>query len=213
MIQTIFLDLDGPLLDGKVRHHQCYADILNAHGFTPIDIETYWFIKRNRCSMRELLARSGAESLYDVFLEQWLKNIELLTYLKLDRLQLGVIAKLQEWLSNRLQMVLVTMRKNSETLLTQLGSVGLKKYLSEVIVCDHAHGGVGKAEAIKKVFPEIHAVTSLWIGDTEVDYEGARYLGCPVWMVLNGLRARDYLESLHPDYLSESIIDIDLNGK
>ena len=84
-------------------------------------------------------------------------------------------------------------------------------YFSSIIVCDHAEGGVGKALKVLYEVPKIKSSSSLWVGDTEADLEGARHLNCPSWLVSNGLRTSEFLDSLKPNFLSESIIDVDLN--
>ena len=120
MIRTILLDLDGTLLEGKLRHYQCYSDILNTHGYKPMPINVYWEMKRFRRSRKEQLAVSGAESIYDIFLDEWLKQIEEPEYLVLDRVQDGVLIKLQEWLDDNMKIILVTMRNSRIHLLNQL---------------------------------------------------------------------------------------------
>lgn len=208
MIEAIFLDLDGPLLDGKSRHYRCYADILLAHGYLPMDIESYWEMKRNRQSRKALLAVSTAVEIYDAFLTEWVQNIERLKYLALDKVQPGAIEKLKSWKEAGIKVHLVTMRSNKDNLLEQLQETGLFQYLSSWLVCDHTKGGKGKAEAVFRAFPASKAKNTLWIGDTEADYEAARGLGCSVWLLTCGLRTKDFLKSLQPDFLSESIVDV-----
>lgn len=209
-IETILLDLDGPLLDGKVRHYHCYADILTALGYSPMVMNTYWEMKRNRQSRREILALSGAWDIYDTFLTEWIQKIEQLYYLVLDQIQTGAIAQLKKWNKSGLDVHLVTMRRKKENLLDQLHVTGLKQYLSSVIVCDHAKGGTGKAEAVNGALPGIRVASSLWIGDTEADLDAARYFGCPVWLLSCGLRTKEHLLRLQPDFLSDSIANVNV---
>lgn len=209
-IKNILLDMDGPLLDGKQRHYQCYSDIVSALGFLPIDVDVYWEMKRMGKSRREQLAMSDAGSIYDTFLSEWIKKIEQLEYLEYDGVQSGAINKLKGWRNSGVSINLVTMRSNKNNLLVQLESTGLDVYLSSVTVCGHAKGGKGKAEAVKEAHPELMGTPSLWIGDTEADYEGARAFGCPVWLLSCGLRTNEFLKSLEPDFLSYSINDVKL---
>ncbi|MDQ6990312.1 MAG: HAD hydrolase-like protein, partial [Mariprofundaceae bacterium] len=186
--KTILLDLDGPLLDGRRRHYQCYADILTAHGYNPMPIDDYWAMKRERKSRREQLAVSGAESIYGEFLAEWLERIEDTRYLALDCVQVGAVGVLRKWASEDMEVILVTMRNNRENLMAQLELLGLLSYLSNVVVCKHALGGVGKAMALKRFIPDIDVSSCLWIGDTEADCEAARHLGCRVVLLTEGLR-------------------------
>ena len=210
MIKTILLDLDGPLLDGKYRHYQCYADILSSNGFAAMPMDAYWKMKRARKSRREQLGVSGAESIYETFLDEWLRNIEKPEYLALDRVQDGAIEQLQAWHEQGIAVVLVTMRSSWGALMSQLETTGLLPWFASVVVCEHANSGKGKALALLREFPDIAPVSCLWIGDTEADCEAARFLGCPVCLLMCGLRERDYLASLEPDFLHENLTELEL---
>ena len=71
-LRQIFLDLDGPVLDGKERHYFCYRKILKKLGFEPVGIDEYWASKREKGNRRDLLKRSGAERAYDKFFAEWI---------------------------------------------------------------------------------------------------------------------------------------------
>ena len=209
MIRTVLLDLDGPLLDGKLRHYQCYADILRSYGHVPMSIDEYWAMKRVRRSGREQLAVSGAESIYDDFLEAWLNNIEKPEYLALDKVQDGVIEKIRAWHREGITIILVTMRSNRSTLKWQLETCGLLPWLSSVVVCNRANGGKGKALELLREFPGVDPARSLWVGDTEADAEAASVVGCPLCLLSCGLRDRSYLASFSPDLLLDKLREID----
>lgn len=196
-IKQIFLDLDGPLLDGKERHYFCYRTILEKFGFEPIGIDEYWENKRALINRRELLGLSGAEELYDDFLALWLAMIETPEALVLDKTQDGVMACLRSWKSQGIEIILVTMRKNKQALDEQLTLTGLRQFLDVVLVCDHADGGAGKADKVRNMFQDdLFKENALWVGDTEADWEAAKSLGCAVVLLSNGLRNEKYLKSL-----------------
>lgn len=210
MIQFVILDLDGPLLDGKFRHYACYSQILMAQGHTPISLESYWQMKRELVNRRVQLTASGSESIYEQFLQAWMELIEQPQFLKLDRLQPGIINKLQQWRNSGLKLILVTLRRYPKRLQAQLVDLGLDTLLDYVLTCDHQLGANGKVAQVKKVVPQVSGENSIWIGDTEVDVEAARLLGCPIWAVTCGLRTELYLASLSPDFLSSDLISINL---
>ena len=210
MTETVILDLDGTLLEGRERHYQCYRGILEENGFAPIDIARYWKSKRERVDRRRLLALSGAESLYDLFLARWLERIEQPEYLAYDALQPGALLKLDLWRAEGRRLVLATLRHNPEGLHNQLERLGLAPQFEHVVVCAHENGGVGKADEVRRVLTHPDPGPCLWIGDTEIDIAAARSLGCPVWALGCGLRTPEFLSTLQPDYLSSEFNDVNL---
>jgi len=210
MIRIVILDLDGPILDGKFKHYACYRQIITEHGHLPVDLDSYWRMKRERVDLRQQLTTSGAESIYESFKKSWLDLIEQPNMLVLDRLQPGVIEKLQSWRDNKVRLVVATLRRYPERLHDQLTNLGLGAFFDYVAVCEPSRGGHGKAQRLKNVVMDTPPSDCLWVGDTEVDVEAARSVGCPIWAVTCGLRAESYLTSLAPDFLSPDITYVDL---
>jgi phosphoglycolate phosphatase len=208
--KLVILDLDGPILDGKLRHHKCYSDIISAYGYTPLSIETYWAMKRSRKSRREQLSCSGADGIYNLFLDEWLMRIESPEYLKLDRIQDGALAQITAWSKAGIRVVVSTMRSSRTQLLSQLESTGLLPYLDAVVDSRHSNGGCGKGGDLLREIPDIDPTTSLWVGDTEVDFEAARHISCPICLLSCGLRTKKYLGSLNPEFLYKMLTDINL---
>lgn len=143
-MNTVVLDPDGPLLDGRLRHYACYCEILTQHGFAVLPLDQYWEMKRARKNRREQLAATGADSLYGVFLTRWSERIQQPDLLKLDRLQPGVLSVLDAWSARGARMILATMRRDKHGLDAQLRQCELAHRFSSVLRCDHARGGVGK---------------------------------------------------------------------
>lgn len=208
-IKQIFLDLDGPLLDGKERHYSCYRSILEKFGFKPIGIDEYWETKRALVNRRDLLKMSGAEDIYDNFLAEWLLMIESPNMLALDKVQEGAVDCLCGWKERGIELVLVTLRKDKRALEDQLKLLELRPYLDVVLVCDHAEGGEGKADAVRNLIQrKILNEHALWIGDTEADWEAAKSLGCGVVLLSNGLRNEAYLRTLEGAVVKPSITSL-----
>lgn len=210
VIETIIMDLDGPLLDGQFRHYQCYRDILSEKGFVPMSLAQYWDMKRNRVDRRKQLAASGAESIYNEFLDMWLARIESRPYLALDRLQEGVILKLRDWKTAGIYLLLATMRRHRDNLLWQLETLGLHVWFDESVVVDATKPAGKKSSGIKPYLRDRVLDRALWIGDTEIDIEAARRLGVKICAVSCGLRTTDYLASLKPDFLLSGVDSIRL---
>lgn len=208
-IKKIFLDLDGPLLDGRERHYFCYRSILQKFGFEPVGINEYWREKRARRNRRELLKLSGAEEIHDDFIAAWLALIESPEVLALDKLQEGAVDCLRGWKEQKKDLIVVTMRKDRQALDDQLRTFALYPLLDAVLVCDHAQGGAGKAAEVRKMYPNIRFEgNTLWVGDTEVDWEAARSLGCNIVLISNGLRSQEYLETLQGALVMPSISSV-----
>jgi phosphoglycolate phosphatase-like HAD superfamily hydrolase len=200
--KVIVLDLDGPILDGKLRHYFCYRKILAGFGCEPIDIERYWKLKRAAVNRNEILKLSWAEGKYQEFLERWETEIERDEALDLDKVQTGAREKLLSWKDENVSLMLATMRKNETALINQLERLELRELFDEIIVCRHAEGSEGKASSVKNRISEKETEILLWVGDTEADVKAARILGCRVWAISSGLRNSDFLTALSPDFLS-----------
>lgn len=203
------MDLDGPLLDGKERHYFCYLSILQKFGFEPVGINEYWRTKRSRRNCRELLRLSGAEEIYNDFISAWQVLIESPEALALDKLQEGAVDCLRGWKEQKKELILVTMRKDRRALEDQLRAFALYPLLDAVLVCDHAQDGAGKAAEVRKMYPDIRfEENTLWIGDTEIDWEAAKSLGCNIVLTSNGLRSHEYLETLQGALVMPSIASV-----
>lgn len=207
-IKTIVLDLDGPLLDGTLRHWQCYSDILTAGGYEPIDLPRYWDMKRNRIDRRRLLALSDATDFCDEFLDIWLQKIEDREYLSLDRLQPGATDVLSDWKNSDKKLVLATMRNNRANLQWQLDELGIARFLDAVVVVGSSQSGADKAANVGPLLAGTRSDESIWVGDTEVDIDAARTLGIRICALSCGLRTEKYLAHLSPDMLHSDLASL-----
>jgi len=189
-IETIFIDLDGPILDGKYKHYKCYADIINKYGGKPIDIESYWNMKRSKIKRTILLEMSNFQSDYSTFYEEWLENIEKVQYLELDVIKPFAKETLNQWKKVVNNIILVTMRQNRENLIYQLGKLNILNVFNEIITCSPLITN-SKYEALKgKDFGN-----AVFIGDTEEDMNTAKALNITSIAVTNGLRQKEFLSA------------------
>jgi len=203
MFDYIFLDLDGPILEGKYRHYACYKDIVESYGGELLDLDTYWNLKRDKITRDVVLLKSNFQASYDVFFDSWMKNIENEKYLQLDVLKPNVIETIDKWKTISQKIVLVTMRQNRTFLLQQLKDLGIYNLLDEIIDCP-PQGENTKYEALKnKSF-----INAIFIGDTEEDTKTAKMLNIESIGITNGLRSKEFLDA---DYYYEEIKDIDFD--
>jgi phosphoglycolate phosphatase len=205
MIDTLVLDLDGPLLDGMQRHYRCYRDILEEHSLRPIPVECYWEMKRNKVNRRTLLECSDALPLYDEFVATWIRRIETREYLKFDKLQNNVINILSNWKEQGIRLLVATMRNNPSNLAWQLDTLNLRRFFDDVVVVGNGQNGANKAADVRPKLMGRRIDRVVWVGDTEVDVAAARELGVGVCALTCGLRTRDYLLTLSPDSIEADI--------
>lgn len=210
MISTVILDLDGPILDGHLRHYACYQQICDKYGWPTMCLAEYWQAKRERRDVWTHAPVTATSSPSEVVRQEWRDRIELPDLLALDAVQPGAPERLAQWRYASLRLVLVTSRRFRDRLLDQLIRLGLDAFWDCIVTSDPAGGGTEKARRVKHAIPHASPERCAWIGDTEADIEAGRAFGCRVWAVTSGLRTRSYLLSLAPDFLSANLAEVDL---
>jgi phosphoglycolate phosphatase len=191
---TIFLDLDGPILECKMRHYACYLDLCRSRELHPLTREEYWELKRQRVNGATLFQRSGARGDGSDLMRSWIALVEQPGYLALDAVHPWVFEVLSSWVASRARLCLATLRSNVAGLHAELENLGLRRFFDCVVVSDSARGGEGKAAAAAASGIDPHS--SIWVGDTEVDAVAANTVGSRLYLVTCGIRTEEYLRSL-----------------
>lgn len=205
---NIFFDLDGPILDIKLRYYELYRKFILMSDGTSLDIDTYWDLKKEGVSLGEILKKGGVsdrlEGRYRVFLTE---NREKDEYLELDRLHKNV-SNVLEKLSKENDLYLVTLRRNKENLHRQLSNLGIMKYFKEIISEKRYidEGWRIKINLIKD--KNLDLSNGYFIGDTETDVLTGRNLGLKTIAISTGIRSKERLINLNPDYLIDDIKEI-----
>jgi phosphoglycolate phosphatase len=206
---VVAIDLDGTLVDSRVRQHRCYADILTSHGFSTLDIDTYWSRKRARVPNATILAETGADAIYPEFAALWLASIEQPSLLVLDEVIPGSVDTLGRWRAAGSVLALVTLRQSEAGLMSQLRRTGLADRLDLVVRCDPTGRAAGKAADLAAALAARGwSMPSLWVGDTEVDIEAARAIGATAWAVTSGIRNREQLSNAGPDLVAADVASL-----
>jgi phosphoglycolate phosphatase-like HAD superfamily hydrolase len=203
MNNVIFIDLDGPILDGKQRHWKCYRDIITEGGGVPIDIETYWNLKRSKIKKDAILEMSLYKRAHKDFYNAWLSKIELPEYLELDVLKPFIAETLQNW-NIHYNVTLVTLRQNETGLLVQLRNKKIAHLFSEIICCDYRN--------VDSKYNKIKHVTfdnAIVVGATEEDEKTAALLVVPFCFIENGLRKKEFITA---DYTVKEAYMLDANS-
>lgn len=194
--KTIFCDLDGTLLEDKMRHYRCYLDIVALYGGTPIGLDEYWNDKRNKVKRTILLEKTNFGSTYDVFYNEWMQRIEQKEYLKYEVLKPRIKMVLSYLTQFVEQLNLVTMRNNKKNLIDQIESLDLESYFNHIYI-----GNPVQKKKKMDLVDKYYGVLGLVIGDTEDDMLLAEKIGSPFLAVTNGLRTPKYLKANY--YLKE----------
>lgn len=202
-ISTIFLDLDGTLLDTSERHYKLYKDILDLKELSSLKKKDYWKIKRSGNKTRETLPKSTPEKIVKEFENEWIENIEKKSYLKYDVL-FPEIKNVLSILYNEFDLILVTLRNNTENLHWEISHLNLDRYFKTVIV------GKGSKKKLIEDYILNHDNDNNYfiIGDTEEDVKAGLELKIPMISVTYGIRSRQFLKQLKPDYCIDNFNEL-----
>lgn len=206
---AIFFDLDGPILDVSEKYYRVYSDILSQNGFKVLSKTEYWNAKRRKISEIEILQKSSAEPLIEIYLYERKILIESDSYLIYDKLQDGALHVL-ETLCKKHKLILVTLRTYPEQLHKQLSYLNIKKYFVTVLSSGeetHPRWKI-KYNLIKNFINGKMSDENILIGDTETDVLAGKELGCKTIAILNGIRTKELLLESNPDIIFKSIEDL-----
>lgn len=202
-VQTIFLDLDGTLLDTSERHYQVYKDILSAKGIKRLLKKDFWRMKRSGIKTRNILPKHLPEETKNRFEEEWLEEIEKKDYLKFDKVFPGTMAVLSD-LSIEYDLILVTLRNNIENLNWELSKLELKTYFKSII-----SGRVSKKNLVENyLLTNENIGKCLLVGDTEEEILTGQQLDIPTVSVTYGIRSEEFLKKFNPEYCIGNFEDI-----
>jgi phosphoglycolate phosphatase len=204
---TLFLDLDGPLLDVSERYFRVHVDILSRFGLKSIDKPTFWNRKRSRRPLSSLLADSGATFDEGAYSKLWLENIESDDYLPYDQVHDGVIPLLRD-LGREHTQVLVTLRQRGDAVRAQLSKLALNSCFRAILT---AAPSSHDSWCVKRNLIESSGLsdeTSWIVGDTEVDILAGKSLGLTTVAVLSGIRNEELLKQLTPDFILPGMLEL-----
>lgn len=201
---TIFLDLDGPLLDVSERYHRLHCDLVLQHGGKPIPREIYWQAKRERVPELEILGPTGLslQTIAEIGSARG-TLIESPEYLLFDQPWTWTIPIL-EALAGVSSLVLVTLRRHPDRLHRQLGELDLRRYFDRVVAGPGDGTLEAKAWLLRSEEVPIPPGSSL-VGDTEIDIASGRALNLRTIAVRSGIRSDAQLQRWAPDLLIDDL--------
>jgi phosphoglycolate phosphatase len=201
----IIFDLDGTIIDVSERHYQAYKRVVGVMGGQSLEKATYWQLKKSQTTWPDILTRSRVTDTAD-FLNRFVALVEAPELFKLDVVFENALPVLKTLHDGDHELYLVSLRRHDERLKDELDELGLTTFFTKII-SDHTDGEGHhlKTEIIKDLVGTDEAIV---IGDTEADVLAAQRLGLRSVAVCSGIRSKDILEKLQPDYILNDIGEI-----
>lgn len=188
-------DIDGTLVNSKLRHSVLLKDILIKYGKTiPANFEDDYI--NSKCSglstKHYLIKKLGLdEELSQRITVEWVEKIEKEEYLMLDELYDDSIPTLES-LFKKNKIYFLSSRSQPSLLKQELIHLDIMKYADKLLISRPADGASGKAKYIKKLKDENADIEILVIGDTEIDYKAAVSANVKYYILNRGFRNCDY---------------------
>jgi phosphoglycolate phosphatase len=195
--KSIFIDLDGTVIDSRQRLFQLFTDLTSQ---TIITFEEYWIYKRSKQSNADILKKKlgYAPDQIKKFMLDWMMLIEDEQYLKKDTLFEYTVSSLKQ-LKHHADLYIVTARQFSDRAYKQLSWLGIDKYFKKILVTEQKKT---KAELIQ---PFNIKGCSVIIGDTGEDIIAGKTLGMITANVLTGFRNKEVLKTYSPNYIFDDL--------
>jgi phosphoglycolate phosphatase len=203
MMNKIFFDFDGTLIDSTQRLFNLFQHLVPASGFS---YDHYWKLKRQQQDHQSILKEHFSHSKDEIasFQKQWMELIEHEIWLAYDQPFAGVKELLEE-LHLQYNLFLVTSRQHNHTVWAQLENFGWSNLFTEVFITNQTKE---KAEMIKS---RLSTGEQDWfVGDTGIDVLQGKLLGTKTAAVLSGFRNEESLTKYNPDIIIESVLDLPL---
>lgn len=201
--RPLFLDLDGPILDVRLRYHSVHAHIVASLGVQddPLDLAAFWEAKRAGASGRALCAAHYPAVDPDEYTARWIAEIEAPERLRLDEVWETARAAL-DGLRERGPLVVITLRQHGERVPGELARLGLE--VDRVLHASPLDGPGWNSK--ERLLRAEGAREGDWIvGDTEVDIRAGKALGMRTCGVSCGIRNGELLALEDPDRLVDDL--------
>lgn len=199
---NIIFDFDGTLLDSRLRLYKLFQDLVPSSKLT---YEEYWKYKRNKIPHETILIDVFNYDSSDIskFKSAWLELIETEVYLKLDTLYANVNKSLEQ-LAKTNCLYLCTARQHREPVLTQLESLGIIEYFSEVFVTEQ----VKTKEELLNNSSICFSNIDCFVGDTGHDILTGKALGLRTYAVTTGFLSKNKLLQYKPDVFLNDLSEL-----
>lgn len=204
---TLFLDLDGPILDVRERYYAVHQTLVGSAA-SRLSLDSFWDLKRDQTPIRDLLAHCGlpTEGAASYSLG-WKDRIEAECWLKLDRVFDGIDLLLRHWQSSH-RLILVTLRQRPDLVRSQLDRLGLTPRFESILTTTPMEGPGWESKANLIRSHSGYCPEAWVVGDTEIDIRAGKLVGLKTFGVLTGIRNRCRLEAENPDVVLDRLADL-----
>jgi phosphoglycolate phosphatase len=188
---VIALDLDGTLIDARVRQVGVASEALAELAGRELNEMRFWQAKRRGATTREALEELGySPGTVAAVARRWMERIESEDWLRRDRALRGTRGVLADLRQDGVVIVVLTARRSAEGARLSLRSAGIEEDIDTLFVVDPVGAVAGKARALRR------CRAAAFLGDTESDAAAARRAGVPFVALATGQRSRSRLRSL-----------------
>jgi phosphoglycolate phosphatase-like HAD superfamily hydrolase len=201
---TIYLDLDGTILDISQRYKNLFSDI---SGLSKTIGSEFWEYKKRGLSTKDILSNYNfSKNQQEIFEKDWFNLVEHNNFLKFDKVFPGV-TQLFESIYKTENLVVCTARQNRELVIEQLTNLKIIKFFKSILVTEK------KSTKASLVQDHRESNTSNpydfdWIvGDTFEDMDTGFNLGISSCAVLTGLTPVEKFKELNnpPTLIKDSL--------
>ena len=227
---TVFCDFDGPLVDVSHRYYSTYqlgladtqeiyqerGEILHLQVLTK---EQFWQMKQDRVPDVEIAMRSGLQGeQINVFLQRVVSIVNQPALLQKDKMQPGVNWALALLHSQGIQLVLVTLRCQSQALQI-LQNHGLARLFSGIYGTQDSDAAYQNYAEVKTQLlttaiaehcsPSWQTADDCWmVGDTEADILAGQALSIPTIALTCGIRSSQRLRQFQPTRIHSDLLSV-----
>lgn len=216
----ICFDFDGPIIDVTDRYYRAYLESLNNTSINKSNIlskEIFWKLKQSRVSDLEIGILSGLSLSESRDSGELRKDLSFKQeYLESDKLFDDVIKTFDYLKSKNINFFVVTLRRKKQ-FTGAIKQFKLDKYLSSEKLFSLPDEHKVQNDIQEKYILLVNAINKLglnpqdvWIaGDADTDIHAGRLARCKKIIAIHrGIRSKEQLEILKPDYLIASLSEI-----
>lgn len=213
----LITDFDGPIMDVSERYYRVYQFCLEQtkrpeQPVRELSKSKFWELKRAKVPERQIGILSGLdEAQAREFARLRRQTVHTLPYLVYDRPIPSAVETLERLQKQRIDLVVMTMRRVRE-LEAAFEQYDLRKFFpSDRCYClsdDYVKTAdvEDKPLLMEKALRELPLAADTWmIGDTEADIIAAKTHNIKVVGVLSGIRDRERLEQYQPDHIAKNL--------